>query len=253
METKAQAPSIYVGTSGWIYRHWGGGVFYPPGLKQKDWLRYYSGNFNTVEINFTFYRLPEESAFAEWAASVPSGFIFSVKANRFITHMKKLKETEQPMERLLSRAARLGQHLGPILFQFPSRWQANLDRLRELLSYLDQQKIAPGISPAFEFRNQSWLVPEVFSAIEDAGGTVCLVDWGEFVVEGPDIGPFAYIRRHGPKYGYSYSTEDLARDADLICRLAEKGKTVYVYFNNDAAGAAVRDARRLVDIIGRKR
>src|SRR5947209_10260770 len=152
------AGRLRIGTSGWVYKHWMG-IFYPPRMSGAEQLPFYAERFDTVEINFSFYRLPERSVFEAWRAQTPEGFLFAVKGSRYLTHMKKLKEPEEPVRRLMERAGGLGEKLGPILWQFPAQWTVNLDRLSEFLDvlrpYRDQRY-------AFEFRHRSWLNGDVF-------------------------------------------------------------------------------------------
>lgn len=243
--------SVFIGTSGWNYKHWAHGRFYPEGLSPKDWLAFYARKFGTVELNNTFYRLPAAETFARWAATVPDDFIFAVKASRFITHMKRLKEPEESVRLFLSRASRLGRKRGPLLFQLPPRMKAAPERLRALARLLKRRK---GLRVALEFRDESWLTEEVYGLVESAGWTVCLADAPEFQREIPPVGPFCYIRRHGAtaRYRSRYSDEQLALDARFAASLAKKGKDVYVYFNNDAEGHAVDNALTLKSMIPEK-
>jgi uncharacterized protein YecE (DUF72 family) len=141
---------LRIGTSGWNYRHWRG-VFYPPDLPVKKWFAFYQRFFDTVEINNTFYRLPAARVFEEWRRQAPTGFIYAVKASRFLTQRKKLKDPEQPLENILGRARHLGSRLGPILYQLPGRWHCNVQRLRDFFACL------PGdLEHVFEFRDPSW-------------------------------------------------------------------------------------------------
>jgi uncharacterized protein YecE (DUF72 family) len=137
----------HIGTSGWVYPHWRG-VFYPPDLPQSRWFDYYSQHFATVEINSSFYRLPAETTFDRWQAQAPPGFIYAVKANRFLTHLKRLKDVAEPLERFLSRARRLGDTLGPILWQLPPHWHADPVRLESFATLLPTD-----VTNVFEFRD----------------------------------------------------------------------------------------------------
>src|SRR5215212_1407222 len=148
---------IFIGTSGWHYKHWLAGVFYPAGTKGATMFDYYARHFNTVEINNSFYRLPTAKTFDAWRESSPRNFCFAVKGSRFITHMKKLKDPEISSEKFFLVAERLEQKLGPILFQLPPRWKLNVERLSEFLESAPKEN-----KYAIEFRDESWLVPEVF-------------------------------------------------------------------------------------------
>jgi uncharacterized protein YecE (DUF72 family) len=138
---------VRVGTSGWHYKHWRG-VYYPRDLPTARWLQHYAAEFDTVEINNSFYRLPSEATFEAWREGSPPGFTFAVKASRYLTHMKKLKDPEEPLGNVLSRARRLGDRLGPILYQLPPHWGRDLERLEGLLGLLPQD-----LQHAFEFRD----------------------------------------------------------------------------------------------------
>ena len=146
----ARVPVYRVGCSGWQYKHWKGN-FYPPELRQHEWLEYYARQFDTVEVNNSFYRLPPEGVFESWRARTPARFLFAVKASRFLTHMKKLKDPEEPVERLFSRAMELRSKLGPVLYQLPKQLPRNIERLAAFLEILP-----PRVKHAVEFREPSW-------------------------------------------------------------------------------------------------
>jgi uncharacterized protein YecE (DUF72 family) len=231
----------YVGCSGWQYRHWRGS-FYPPELSQKDWLEHYASVFDTVEINNSFYRLPDAGTFARWADRVPSRFIFSVKASRFLTHMKKLKDPEQPLELLIERARALGRHLGPILYQLPPGWKLDLPRLEYFLQVLPARR-----RHAIEFRDPSWYADGVLRLLEGHRVALCLHDMPGSAPGRQRVGPFVYVRFHGAtaKYGGSYSARRLRPWIEWLHAQRAGGADVYVYFNNDVGGHAPRDALTL--------
>lgn len=241
------AGSVFIGTSGWNYRHWGSDRFYPKGLSQKEWLNFYTRHFCTVELNNTFYRLPPPETFVHWTRTVSANFVFAVKASRFITHIKRLKEPEESVKRFLSHASRLGKKLGPVLFQLPPQMTVEPVRVQGLIQCLKKRK---GLRVVLEFRHESWFTNEVYELIEDAGWTICLTDWPD-LKQPPLLGPFCYIRRHGARalYASCYSDDQLAQDAELAMRLAKQGKDVYIYFNNDAQAHAVKNAQALVGMI----
>ena len=241
----------WIGTSGWNYAHWSG-AFYPHGMKPAAWFQHYATAFDTVELNNTFYRLPSPHVFARWGQEAPAGFCFAVKASRFITHVKRLLEPERSAAEFLKRAAELKGKLGPILFQLPPSGRANLDRLRFFLEYLTRQKILPGLQVAFEFREPSWLSPEVLAALEKANAALCLADWPGLAVDGPVTADFVYIRRHGAGvlYAGAYSRTALRREAERIQTWLTEGRSVYVYFNNDADAHAVANALTLRELLG---
>jgi len=246
---------VYIGTSGWIYPHWGNGVFYPSELKQGEWFSYYCQHFDTVEINNTFYHLPKREVFENWQRSSPENFVFVVKASRFITHMKKLKDPASSTRNFLTNAAGLGKKIGPILFQLPPFWNLNLERLKEFIDYLSLQKIIPNIRAVFEIRNPTWFCDEVFKILQEGKAALCFADWPDLKIESPVTADFVYLRRHGSTSLYSseYSQEELSRDAEQIKNWLKDGRDVYIYFNNDAHGWAVKNAKTLKELLSQIR
>jgi uncharacterized protein YecE (DUF72 family) len=230
-----------IGTSGWVYRHWQG-VFYPADLPQSRWYDHYARHFDTVEINTSFYRLPSPEAFDRWREQAPPGFVYAVKANRYLTHLKRLKGVAEPLELFLSRARRLGDRLGPILWQLPPRWRANPERLEVFAALLP-----PDLSHAFEFRDARWFVPPVREILERFGLNFCIFDMPGFVCPTWVTGDVVYLRfhGHGEVYGGRYGLEHLRPWLDRIRVWLAEGRAVYVYFNNDAFGYAVQDAQAL--------
>jgi len=237
----------YVGTSGWIYPHWEG-VFYPAGLPQRNWFAHYVRHFGTVEINNTFYRLPGEGVFRGWHERAPAGFLYAVKVNRYVTHMKKLRQVEEAMGRFLERARLLEEHLGPLLYQLPPGWHCDAERLEAFLGLLPA-----GLLHVFEFRHPSWFCPEVFSLLERFGALLCILSMPGLESPLRATGPAVYLRMHGATslYASCYSQEELERWAGLIAEQCRAGRDVYVYFNNDAFGYAVENARDLKLLVER--
>jgi uncharacterized protein YecE (DUF72 family) len=232
---------IRIGCSGWNYKHWRG-RFYPEEEPPSRWFEFYAATFDTVEINNTFYQLPEARTFKSWRAQAPKGFIYAVKANRYLTHLKKLKDAKAPLRKFLDRARLLQDGLGPILYQLPPRWRSDPERLKSFLDLL------PGdIGSVIEFRDQSWLVDEVFQLLEDRGVSFCAHDLPGLDTPRLAIGKLAYVRFHGAgrKYGGGYPEPTLRSWGRWIEKQSRAGKDVYVYFNNDAEAHAVRDALRL--------
>ena len=242
------AGKVFGGTSGWNYRHWSDGRFYPADLAQGDWLAYYADRFGTVEVNNTFYRLPEAKTFRDWAHKVPAKFVFAVKVSRFITHIKRLKEPEQSLKLFLSRALLLKKKLGPILFQLPPQMKFDRERLERLIACLRRRR---KLRIVLEVRHESWLTQEVYDLVGGAGWTLCLADYPGLEYQPPALGPFCYIRRHGATalYAGCYSDDQLAQDAKFAIELAKQGKDVYIYFNNDAEAYAVKNAQTLMGMI----
>jgi uncharacterized protein YecE (DUF72 family) len=234
---------IFIGTSGWHYKHWLGGVFYPPGTSGPEMFEFYARHFKTVEINNSFYRLPTAKTFDAWRESAPRDFVYAVKASRFITHMKKLKDPKPSSEKFFLVADRLGRKLGVILFQLPPRWKLNLDRLAEFLEALPKEH-----RYAFEFRDESWLVPEMFQLLRKHKAAFCIHDFADMKMPVEVTSDFTYIRFHGPtsaKYWGSYSDAHLRKWAARIDGWRSELSAVYVYFNNDPEGAAVKNALTL--------
>jgi uncharacterized protein YecE (DUF72 family) len=239
---------IRIGTSGWNYRHWRA-VLYPPGVPQRRWLEHYAGEFDTVEVNATFYRLLPESTFEGWGSRTPEQFIFALKASRPITHLKKLAGCEEELSRFLARAKLLRDHLGPILVQLPPRWSCDIPVLEGFLSCLPRD-----LRFAFEFRHASWLCDGVCSLLREHGAALVRVSAPRWPDAEVATAGFQYLRMHGDKRLYSskYSQETLAEWADEIAKWAGEGQDVFVYFNNDAQGYAVGDARRLRELVGER-
>jgi uncharacterized protein YecE (DUF72 family) len=240
------APAIRVGCSGWQYRHWRGG-FYPATLPASRWLDHYAQHFDTVEINNSFYRLPEASTFAAWRRRAPARFLYAVKASRFLTHMKKLKDPEEPLARFFSRAVRLGSALGPVLYQLPPRWPVNLERLKHFLEALPRRR-----RHVLEFREPTWYDDRVLALLERYKVALCLHDMQGSASGRLSIGPFVSVRFHGTsKYSGSYSDAALERWAEWLGERHAEGKPVFAYFNNDTGGHAPRDAARLRNALTR--
>jgi uncharacterized protein YecE (DUF72 family) len=236
------SPRWRVGCSGWNYKSWKG-PFYPSGLAASKWLPYYAERFDTVEINNTFYRLPEAETFANWRSQVPAGFLFAVKASRFLTHMKRLRDPEEPIERLFSRAHALGPCLGPVLYQLPGNLQVDLPLLNAFLGALPR-----GIQHVVEFRHPSWYGEATFDYLERYGASLCLHDKEGSEITEPFVGRCAYVRFHGTsgRYHGSYSDRTLAGWAKRLEARWRDGMDVYAYFNNDPDAVATQNAATLL-------
>ncbi len=231
----------YIGTSGWHYEHWKT-RFYPDGLPKIEWLRFYASRFATVEINNSFYRLPSEAAFANWHKNSPANFVFAVKMSRYVTHIKRLKDTEEAIERFIGRAEGLKDKLGPILYQLPPNMHRNDELLDHFLSTLPQ-----GFKHVFEFRHQSWFEDRVLETLHKYNVGFCVFDMPYLDCPLVATADFAYVRFHGGTELYSscYSDEELAHWAKKLKDLATNLKEVYIYFNNDAGAFAVKNAMTL--------
>jgi len=230
-----------IGTSGWHYDDWRH-RFYPEKLPRTKWLEYYSRYFSTLELNNSFYRLPTEKAFTTWHDSTPENFIFSVKMSRFVTHLKRLKECDEAVTNFLTRAILLKNKLGPLLYQLPSSFHRDDEVLSRFLDILPVE-----FSHVIEFRHRSWLVDEVFDILRNKNTGFCVFDMPSLRCPILATADFAYIRFHGSDNLYSsdYSDKQLADWARQIEKLSEGHKTVYIYFNNDVQGFALKNARTL--------
>lgn len=238
---------IYVGTSGFSYPHWRG-LFYPPGLSTRGELSFLASRFAAVELNHTFYRLPDARVVERWRQAVPPGFLFAVKASRFLTHVKRLHQVEAPLARMLAALEPLGTALGPFLFQLPPDLPVDAPRLALLLAELPH-----GVRAAIEPRHPSWLGDEVIDLLERHGAALVLHDrWIESSPGRPRRWPrtFHYRRFHGPRAGGGYSDEVLERCAAECVAAQELGLDAFAFFNNDAQGQAPEDALRLLDLLG---
>jgi uncharacterized protein YecE (DUF72 family) len=236
---------IRVGTSGWHYKHWLG-KFYPERLPPANMLAWYSREFGTVEINNSFYRLPTEEAFAVWRQTVPPGFLFSLKGSRFLTHMKRLRDPEQSIDLFFSRARHLKQSLGPVLFQLPPNWKADASRLEYFLNALPA-----GYRYVIEFRDASWNNQHIFDLLRSHKAALCLHDWGATEWPTEMTADFTYIRFHGfgAAYGGDYPEDTLRTWADRITNWERPLSAIFVYFNNDAHGFAISNARQLMKML----
>jgi uncharacterized protein YecE (DUF72 family) len=232
---------VHVGCSGWVYRHWKG-LFYPEGLPQKRWFDHYSEQFDTVEINASFYRLPLASTFDKWHDQAPPGFRYAVKANRFITHMKKLKDCEEALDTFIDLARRLKSYLGPILYQLPPSLHKDVPRLDAFLKLLPRS-----IEHVFEFRHRSWYDEDVLALLDRHGAGFVTHDLVGLKSPRWASGRTAYVRFHGTagKYRGRYSDAQMDGWADWLLEQCAQGRSAWAYFNNDIGGDAIEDARNL--------
>ena len=239
-------PRLNIGCSGFLYDHWKG-PFYPEDLPKKRWFDYYCARFSTVEFNVTFYRLPDKETFNKWYQETPPGFVFSLKGSKFITHVKKLKASTEPVDVFFSRALALKEKLGAVLWQLPPGLKADPPRLAEFLEMLRPY----GTRNVFEFREAAWLSKKVISLLEKENACLCMADLPKFLSDLPVTADFIYIRRHGKSGGdaASYSAEELKADAVRIRKYLKQGKDVFVYFNNDASGYGPRNALELMGML----
>ena len=242
MSRPSAAAQIRIGTSGWHYKHWRG-CFYPEELSSSQYLSWYIRHFNTVEINNCFYRLPTQSAVESWREDTPPDFCFAVKGSRYLTHMKRLHNAEAGLNTYLDRMELLKKKLGPVLFQLPPNWQVNVERLEEFLGLLPRRRY----QYVFEFRNPSWYIEPVYRLLRRHNVGLCIHDWGAQQSPRQLSADFTYVRFHGAtgRYGGNYSDAMLEKWADQILGWAKHLRGIYLYFNNDQGGYAVRNAQTL--------
>ncbi len=247
-EGRMSEGALHIGTSGWHYGHWKG-IFYPKDISSRDFLRFYQTRFRTVEINSSFYHLPLEKTLSQWKDTAPGGFIFSAKASRFITHMKKLRDPEESLPPLFGRLEILGEKLGPILFQLPPFLKLDPDRLRDFLKALPR-----GHRYSFEFRNSDWFREEIYGILAEYGAAFCIYDLNGKLSPRPVTAAFVYVRLHGPDDPYQgqYGARRLSRWARDFAYWSTEGKTIYCYFDNDQAGYAAQDALKLQEMVRKK-
>jgi uncharacterized protein YecE (DUF72 family) len=230
---------VLIGTSGWQYRHWRG-RFYPKGVAQSRWLEHYAERFRTVESNNAFYMLPKAETFAAWAERTPADFVMAVKANRYITHIRRLRDAAEPVDRFVANAARLGNKLGPVLLQLPPNLKADLASLADVLD-----RFPPAVRVAAEFRHASWFSDETREVLTARGAALCLADrHSRPASELWRTAGWAYVRLHegGASPHPCYGTGALRSWAARIAERWEVGSDVFVFFNNDPHGCALRDA-----------
>lgn len=241
---------VLIGTSGWSYKHWENGNFYAPRMPSEEFLQFLASQFPTVEINYSYYQLPPRKTFEMWRRKAPAGFLFAVKASRYLTHMKKLKDPGEPLQRLMEHAGGLGRKLGPVLFQFPGGWKLNLDRLREFMRALGAY---PRGRYAFEFRNQSWLCADVYACLREHPAALCLpVGWG-IPLDIQLTANWTYVRFHGGRRTPFFEDDELEPWANRLRDWRAQGIDSYSYFNNDTLWqgrpAAIANAHRLRELV----
>jgi uncharacterized protein YecE (DUF72 family) len=235
-----------IGCSGFSYKHWKE-VFYPNDLSPGAWLQYYTRSFSTVELNVTFYHLPSRAAFLSWHRATPPGFIFAVKGSRFITHIKRLADAEEPLARFFEGTTLLKEKLKVVLWQLPPTSAVNLERFSSFLKLLKKYPLRH----AFEFRHESWITPKVVDLCAEHNVCLCMADSPAFLQDLPVTADFVYIRRHGKTASHAgrYSKAQLAQDAVRIRIYGGQEKDIFVYFNNDPHGYAPLNARELIDLL----
>lgn len=229
---------IFIGTSGWSYGHWEG-IFYPEDLKQNEKLVYYAQYFDTVEINSSFYHLHRPATYANWYKKTPKDFLFAVKGSRFISHVKKMNQPQEPLKNFFDSIKPLKEKQGPILWQFPPNFKLNLERLKNFIKFLNKK-----YKYTFEFRHESWFCQEVYNLFKKHNISLCLASTPSYPYEEVITANFVYCRLHGSKslYASKYTPSELKEWAKKIKKWK---KTCYIYFDNDAQGYAVENALEL--------
>ena len=242
---------IFVGTSGYIYSHWENGVFYPTSWPKSKKLEYYCQHFKTVELNSTFYRLPVEKTFESWYKRTPKNFIFALKGWRFITHIKKMKDCQNLWKTFLERALILKEKLGPVLFQTSPSLKADFQVLENFCQML--QKTSPkNLRFAFEFRNETWCQNQTYQILKKYNFAWTIVDSPSFPKVFKITSDFVYLRMHGSKilFASKYTKKELKDLAKRIKEWQKQNLNVFVYFNNDAQGYAIENAKQLLFLLG---
>ncbi len=238
--------SIWIGTSGWAYKHWARS-FYPEEVRKADELSFYASQFPTVEINATFYRLPTKSMVRGWREKAPDGFLFAVKGNRYITHMKKLREVDDALEKYLDRITPLHDRLGPVLWQLPPSLHKDAERLETFL-----RKLPKHYRHAVEFRHPSWIGDETFALLKKYRAAHVWLSSQAMPMNFTVTADFIYLRFHGLENGaaHDYSRAELEPWADQLVAQARAGKSAFAYFNNDWNSRAPLNAKMLMGMAG---
>ena len=231
--------TIWVGTSGYNYPEWRGS-FYPEKFPTAKMLPYYAERFSTVEINYTFYRMPNAKTIAGWNAEAPAGFVFALKATRRITHDARLKDVDEPLGYFLDTARALGPKLGPVLFQLPQSFRKDLDRLGGVLALLPT-----GLRSAFEFRHESWFSDDVYGLLRAGNAALCIADTEKDTTPIVATADFGYLRLRDERY----AAEDLKKWAETVKRLGAGWQDTFIYFKHEKSGigpALAREFRALL-------
>ena len=238
---------VHIGTSGWHYDHWRG-PFYPEKMKAADMLDFYVRQFDTVEINNSFYRLPPINALKNWHDATPPGFCFAVKGSRYLTQMKKLKDPKPGLAKFFSRIENLGKKVGPVLFQLPPGWKCNAERFESFLGALAKKHVC-----AFDLRDLSWHNQTIYALLRRYNAAFCIYDLAGFQTAAEITTDFTYVRFHGPlrkAYQGRYERQCLAGWARRIARWRDSLKDIYVYLDNDQQGFAALNALEFKKMVG---
>jgi uncharacterized protein YecE (DUF72 family) len=248
-ETRKQVAlhKIWIGTSGWTYDDWRG-PFYPRDVAKRRWLDWYANQFATTEINGSFYRTPSLETVRRWRDETPDDFLFAWKASKFITHWKRLGDDSPKSLKLMNTRLRaLGSKLGPVLFQLPAHFEADIERLESFLAMLRGRRHRY----VFEFRHESWYAAKVLALLHEHDVALCLSDHHQAPAPWKATARHVYVRGHGPggHYKNHYPETELKTWAESIRRWRRGGREVFVYFDNDQKSAAPKDAHRLRSLL----
>lgn len=237
---------IKVGCSGFLYKDWKGN-FYPEEISKKSWFKYYVQHFDSIELNITFHRLLKKETFHRWYRETPDDFSVCLKGSRFITHIRKLKDVDMPLESFFNVASPLMDKLKVVLWQLPNHVKCNYKSLEDFVRILSRYEVRH----AFEFRHESWLSDKVVNLLQSENIALCMADCPEFIVDLPLTADFVYIRRHGKdcSYATSYTEEELLQDAVRLRSYVEQEKTAYIFFNNDVSAFAPHNALELLSLL----
>jgi uncharacterized protein YecE (DUF72 family) len=231
----APSPRIHIGTSGWNYPEWKGS-FYPKDMKPAGMLAYYAERFKTVEVNNTFYRMPTPKVVDGWAAGVPGGFVFVLKAPQRITHWARLRDVDEPVRVFCDTARTLGPKLGPLLFQLPPNFKVDTGRLADLLALLP-----PDVRAAFEFRNATWFTDEVYTRLAGKNAALCVADNDDGATPAVATADWGYLRLRAT----GYTDDDLRAWLATMRRIGERWRDAFVFFKHEEAGTGPAFAARL--------
>ncbi len=240
------AGDVRIGCSGWSYPHWRK-RFYPEKMPAREHFAFYAQHFNTVELNNSFYRQPPRERFGAWREQAPPGFVFAVKGSRYVTHIKRLAVEKKSIDLVVDAALGLGEKLGPILFQLQATFHVDLERLERFIGMLPTD-----VRFTLEFRHDSWLVPAVFELLRSHRIALCIPDHPKMPRALEPTSDFTYIRMHLPPNGLGYGKHALQPWADRVVAWHHDGLDVFVYFNNDMEGHAIKDAKTLISLVDAK-
>ncbi len=241
---------IHIGTSGWSYKHWRG-IFYPGNVKPAEYLTFYARHFPVSEINNSFYKLPTKGSVAKWIDSVPEGFLFCPKMSRYLSHLKKLRDPREPLERFFAVFDPFKEHLGPILIQLPANSRFHTEVAEAFYAETDQYE---GYRFALEVRHPSWFLEESIGLMKKHGITLVFSQADQFPYDEEITAKDIYLRFHGPTalYSSSYSDQILEDYAEKFASWAEEGHEVWAFFNNDIGGHALNNAKKLQELVNNK-